>query len=108
MSTVFMFGFCFPNCALNGLPKAADLGRAPARAEITAPAEAVPYQRADVRFNGAVVDTPFFNRNALGVDTCFSGPAIIEEPTATTVVPPDASVHVDQSGSLLITLGGLG
>lgn len=84
-----------------------DLGRAAARAQTTAPAEAVPYQRADVRFNGAVEDTSFFNREALGVGTCFHGPAIIEEPTATTVVPPDASVQVDQSGSLLITLGAL-
>jgi len=82
-------------------------GQAQARAQTTAPAEAIPYQRAEVRFDGAAVDTPFFNRDALGIGASVDGPAIIEEPTATTVVPPGASVRVDESGSLLITLGGI-
>ena len=84
-----------------------ELGRAPARAQTAAPADAIPYRRAEVRFGGAAVDTPFFDREALGIGACFDGPAIIEEPTATTVVSPDATVRVDRSGCLMITLGGL-
>lgn len=35
------------------------------------------------------------------------GPAVIVEATSTTVVPPDATVSVDDNGFLVIKLGGV-
>ncbi|MFC4222462.1 hydantoinase/oxoprolinase family protein [Lysinibacter cavernae] len=41
-------------------------------------------------------------RDALGAGHTFEGPAVIVEETATTVVPPEYTVSVDQLGSLII------
>ena len=41
------------------------------------------------------VDTPVYERKHLGLDTRFSGPAIIEQYDATTVVYPNWEVYVD-------------
>lgn len=48
-------------------------------------------------------ETPVVDRQALAAGPR-SGPLIIEEYEGTTVVPPDASVALDASGSLVITL----
>ena len=41
------------------------------------------------------------------VGHAFSGPAVIVEATATTVVPPDHTVSVDEVGSLVIRGGNV-
>ncbi|HIJ56982.1 MAG TPA: hydantoinase/oxoprolinase family protein [Deltaproteobacteria bacterium] len=46
------------------------------------------------------VDCPVYDRNALDTGFAFDGPAVVEEPGATTVVPPGWSVGVDDSGIL--------
>jgi N-methylhydantoinase A len=61
-------------------------------------------RRGNATFAGQAYDVPFLRRADLAAGTTVEGPVIIEEPTATTVVPPDASVHVDPFGSLLIRL----
>jgi len=33
------------------------------------------------------------------------GPAIIEEASTTTIVPPQARAHVDRAGNLIVDLG---
>jgi N-methylhydantoinase A len=53
----------------------------------------------------AYVDIPFYSRPHLAVGTEFSGPCIVEQADTTTVIPADASVKVDASGSLIISLG---
>jgi N-methylhydantoinase A len=51
------------------------------------------------------VATPVYQRELLPVNWRASGPAIIEQMDATTVVPPKARVHNDAVGYLHLTLG---
>jgi N-methylhydantoinase A len=53
-----------------------------------------------VLFDDEWIETPILQRNQLPVGFEASGPLIIEEAHATTVVPPDASVSVDRLGLL--------
>jgi N-methylhydantoinase A len=48
---------------------------------------------------------PIYLRSYLGSGFSFDGPAVVEEETATTIVPPDAKAVVDVSGNLLIDVG---
>jgi N-methylhydantoinase A len=52
------------------------------------------------------VETPFYRRDALPVGEAFDGPAIILQKDTTTVVPPNASVRMEENGNMLIRLGG--
>lgn len=56
-----------------------------------------------VIFDGDELDTIVTERDALRAGHTFTGPAIVLEATATTVVPPGFSVSVDGHGSLIIT-----
>jgi N-methylhydantoinase A len=47
-------------------------------------------------------DAPIYRRAELGAGARLAGPAIVEEETATTIVPPDAKAEVDGTGNLLI------
>jgi N-methylhydantoinase A len=51
------------------------------------------------------VDTPVYDRALLGPGDVFVGPAIIEQMDTSTVLPEGASVTVDASGSLVVTIG---
>jgi N-methylhydantoinase A len=57
-----------------------------------------------VYFNGAWVETPIYQRELLIPGDSFEGPAIIEEMSSTTVLPPDDSASVDEWGNIRITL----
>ena len=57
-----------------------------------------------VWFKGGFRETPIFARDALPVETPFSGPAVIEQMDATTVIPPDATIVRDRIGNLRIDL----
>ncbi|MGI5155160.1 hydantoinase/oxoprolinase family protein [Microbispora sp. CA-102843] len=60
-----------------------------------------------VCFRGAGwADTGVYERADLTPGAAFSGPAIIEEREATTVVPPGAQVRVDGDGNLVLTVKG--
>lgn len=48
------------------------------------------------------VQTPVFIRETLDRDFNLQGPAIIEEHTSTTLVPPDFSVSIDDLGNLIL------
>lgn len=54
----------------------------------------------------APVETPVHARAALPVGPPIAGPAIIEEMSATTVVPPGLTAVVDPFGNLHVRLGG--
>jgi N-methylhydantoinase A len=82
------------------------LGEAGASPVPPAAREVEPYRRAHVTFEGAAYETPFLRRDALGAGSVVHGPAVIEEGTATTVVPPFASARIDALGSLVLTLEG--
>ncbi|MCC7274408.1 MAG: hydantoinase/oxoprolinase family protein [Alphaproteobacteria bacterium] len=62
-------------------------------------------ETAVVRFNGKVETTAFLPRVALPAGFRLIGPAVIEEATATTVVPPGWSARVLPTGDLLLEKG---
>jgi N-methylhydantoinase A len=57
----------------------------------------------DVIFDGIPVKTKILDRNLLHVDVVFQSPLIIEEPTATTVVPPGYKISMNKFGNVVIT-----
>jgi N-methylhydantoinase A len=59
-----------------------------------------------VIFDGASHDTAIVHRREIGPDTAVDGPAIIEEPTSTTVVPPGWTVGLGTANALVITRTG--
>ena len=58
--------------------------------------------------DGAVrpLDTPFYDRWSLPLDTAVAGPAVILQTDATTVVPPGATATADRHGNIVIQTGG--
>lgn len=65
------------------------------------PAEVEP---GSIRFEGREVDCRFVWRADLAPDIRVQGPAVIEEPTATTLVPPGWTATVDPTGALVLTM----
>jgi N-methylhydantoinase A len=61
-----------------------------------------PKARRRVHFDDGWHDTPIYDRAALAVCATLAGPAVIDEMSATTVVPAGWSVHVDTSGNLML------
>jgi len=55
--------------------------------------------------DGAWQSTPIYDRTALQAGNKFSGPAVIEEVSSTTLVRPNDRVEVDAIGNLIITIG---
>ena len=51
-----------------------------------------------------VFETPRFDGRSLLPGALLRGPAIVDEPTTTIVVPPDSTVAVTQAGNYLLTL----
>ena len=62
-------------------------------------------RRAWLADRGRFADMPVYDRYALPVGAAIKGPAIIEEASATMIVPPGARARVDRSGNLLVDLG---
>jgi N-methylhydantoinase A len=63
---------------------------------------AAPATRARVSFEGKPVSTAICNREDLPLGKHFSGPAVITEYSATTVVPPGMRFSIDQASNLVI------
>jgi N-methylhydantoinase A len=81
------------------------VGSLPGRVEGFQPAAAEnvrPAQRRVV-FAGVAHDAAIFQRDTLPLGFAFTGPAIVEEETATTTVPPNWQGRVDQLGNLILT-----
>ncbi len=55
-----------------------------------------------VYFDAGWLDTPVFDRAALAIGTRLSGPAVIDEMSATTLLPPGCQASVDAFGNLLL------
>ena len=73
-----------------GIPDPAVLGRTTPRAR-------------KVYFDGAEHDAAVLNRDEFAKGEAIEGPAIIEEATATTILPPDWRAEVITGGQLLLT-----
>jgi N-methylhydantoinase A len=61
-----------------------------------------------VRFNGADIDTPVYQRERLDVGHSIAGPAIIDQFDCTSVVYPGQALKVDAFKNLVITRQGGG
>jgi N-methylhydantoinase A len=57
-----------------------------------------------VMFADEWLDTPVYDRSLLLPGNSFSGPAIVHEYSATTVLPPECKVSVDSFSNLIIEL----
>jgi N-methylhydantoinase A len=57
-----------------------------------------------VIFSGKKLTTAIYERNQLAVGKRYSGPAVITEYSATTVVPPGMRFWADAAGSLLVNV----
>lgn len=79
-----------------------DLGQPDPQKWPAAESPEFPYELRRVVFDGEPRDTIVVRRDDLFVGHTFAGPAIVVEDTATTVVPPDHDVSVDDIGSLVI------
>ncbi|TDN78599.1 5-oxoprolinase (ATP-hydrolysing) [Stakelama pacifica] len=68
------------------------------------PARSAPALAEIALFSGGKThQAPLFDRTALAADTTIPGPAVIVDPSATTVVEPGWSATVDPHGSLILT-----
>ena len=54
-------------------------------------------------FNQKEYETKIYARHNIRVNESFEGPAVIEESTATTVIPPNYSIIKDEFGNIVIT-----
>jgi N-methylhydantoinase A len=64
-----------------------------------------PSTTTDVTFGRTQHPTQMIHREDLPVGAVVAGPAIVSESTATTVVPPGATLRVDPFGALVIAVG---
>jgi N-methylhydantoinase A len=58
-----------------------------------------------VAFNGAFMETPVYDRVKLPPEATLEGPALVEEPGTTTVVPPAFRARADRHGNLILERG---
>ena len=65
-------------------------------------ARTAPLMRRPVVFDGRVVPTPVYRRDALPAGTRHAGPLLVCEYSATTVVPPGWRLTVERTGGLLL------
>lgn len=82
-----------------------DLGRVQPARQDAADTPSFPSSTAEVTFGRKKLPTVMIQRDDLPVGRVVEGPAIVSEPTATTVVPPGATLRVDPFSSLVITVG---
>ena len=71
-----------------------------------APLAAKAARARDVYFDGVAQPTQILDRNAITTDRIVHGPAIIEEATATTLLPPAWQARLSEGGHLVLTKGG--
>jgi N-methylhydantoinase A len=84
--------------AFVSLPRAKPRG--PGRAKLGSP----PMLEAPVLFDGKRLTTAIYSRDTLKPGKTYSGPAVIAEYSATTIIPPGKRFHVDRKKNLIIAL----
>lgn len=60
----------------------------------------------DIIFNGQSHRSPIYKRDCLSKGSEFKSPAVVEETSATTIIPPGYTFQVDDIGNLLIQAEG--
>ncbi len=71
-------------------------------AEQRQPEADIPVESHKVCFNGSFLDTPFVGRAYVAEKGKVSGPLVVVEETATTIVPPDFNASIDTIGNLVL------
>jgi len=56
----------------------------------------------DIIFDGKTIETDVLERNLMPVGKQFNGPLVVDEHTATTVIPPGYSVSIEENGHMII------
>ncbi len=82
-----------------------DLGRPEPAPRPAEPGRDWPSQQRNVVFGHAEHATAIVRRSDLPIGARLAGPAIVVEETATTVLPPGASLQVDPLGAIIIDVG---
>jgi N-methylhydantoinase A len=65
-------------------------------------------ERRPIVFDRREMDAAVVRRDALAPGATLTGPAVVVEETATTIVPPGAELAVDRFGALILTVGAIG
>ena len=60
--------------------------------------------KAPVQFDGKKLATAIYSRDTLQPGKTYSGPAIVTEYSATTVIPPGRRFRIDLVGNLLVAV----
>jgi N-methylhydantoinase A len=102
------YGFKLPDAAIECVTFGLTVWGAASHASLGRWSEgdgAAPVANRRVSFGEEIVArTPVYRRNSVGPGERLTGPAIIEERTSTTLVPPEAKAEVDGYGNLLVEL----
>jgi N-methylhydantoinase A len=64
----------------------------------------MPVATRQVYFGGSFVETPLYDRAALGAEAEINGPAIVQQADTTIVIDPGARGRVDALGNLVINV----
>ena len=56
----------------------------------------------NIIFNQKEFETKIYSRHNINTNEKFDGPAVIEESTATSVIPPNYSIIKDDFGNIII------
>jgi N-methylhydantoinase A len=78
----------------------------PPRPMLATGAGVTPQSRLAVHFASGTAEVPHFDRASFGAGDRFTGPAIISQLDATTLVPPNWTGEVHPSGAVVLTMTG--
>jgi N-methylhydantoinase A len=93
------------NTSVIGVRPAVDLSRLIDPAGRAATLHGARREIRPVWYDGAWLDTPVYSREKLPLDAAITGPAIIEQMDATTVLEPGDLAKSDADGNILIEVG---
>ena len=79
-------------------------GRPPSAVQAEQSSARLSTPKAPVLFDGKKLTTAIYSRDALKPGKTYSGPAIITEYSATTVIPPGKRFHLDPAANLIVTI----
>lgn len=94
------------NTSVTGIRPQVDLSRLIDPAGRAATLDAALVERRPVWFDGEWQDTPVYDRQKLPLGATITGPAILEQLDATTVLEPGDRATSDSDGNIIIEIGG--
>ncbi|WP_137113298.1 hydantoinase/oxoprolinase family protein [Mesorhizobium sp. GR13] len=94
------------NTSVTGMRPQVDLSRLIDPAGRAATLDGALVERRPVWFDGEWQDTPVYDRQKLPLDVAITGPAILEQLDATTVLEPGDHATCDSDGNIIIEIGG--